>query len=106
MFQAPQTETSPTPVPSTVAGGSGSRPATPAAPMLPSDPKPIGPPVSPPRSDPEPELIAQHYRGQGGKPIRITANYIRLEVADDRGVFEHEVKIYFCICTVISIFCE
>jgi len=89
---APQTETSPTPVPSTVAGGSGSRPATPAAPVLPSDPKPIVPPVSPPRqSDPEPELIAQHYRGQGGKPIRITANYIRLEVADDRGVFEHEV---------------
>jgi len=60
--------------------------------MLPSDPKPIVPPVSPPRKrDPEPELIAQHYRGQGGKPIRITANYIRLEVADDRGVFEHEV---------------
>lgn len=83
---APQTGSSPTPAASTVAGDSGSRPSTPAA------PKPVSPPQPVSTPSPEPvELVAQHYRGQGGKPIRITANYIRLEVLEGRGVYEHEV---------------
>ncbi|CAG9769822.1 unnamed protein product [Ceutorhynchus assimilis] len=32
------------------------------------------------------------YKGSSGKPIRLSANYIRLEVAKGRGVFEYEVK--------------
>lgn len=91
---APQTGSSPTPAPSTIAGpSSGSRPSTPAVPA-PVAPKPVSPPTPQPVStpSPEPELVAQHYRGQGGKPLRVTANYIRLEVVGGRGVFEHEVQ--------------
>jgi len=31
-------------------------------------------------------------RGEGGAPIKLSANYIRLELAEDRGMWEYEVR--------------
>ncbi|XP_045478662.1 piwi-like protein Ago3 [Harmonia axyridis] len=32
------------------------------------------------------------YRGETGKPVNVTSNYIRLRIEKDRGVFEYEVR--------------
>ncbi|KAL3266899.1 hypothetical protein HHI36_011049 [Cryptolaemus montrouzieri] len=32
------------------------------------------------------------YRGEAGKPVNLTSNYVRLTVEKDRGVFEYEVR--------------
>jgi aubergine-like protein len=32
------------------------------------------------------------YRGKEGRPTPISANYLRLETAEGKGVFEYEVR--------------
>ncbi|XP_028133641.1 piwi-like protein Ago3 [Diabrotica virgifera virgifera] len=33
-----------------------------------------------------------YFQGESGKPLRLSVNYIKLELAQDRGVYEYEIK--------------
>ena len=39
-----------------------------------------------------PTLGPQFYRGNHGKPVKLSANYLKLVVEEDKGVFEYEVR--------------
>ena len=79
----------------------GSRPATPgrqspalAKVLTPSRQSPVTVKSTPPsRQSPAPPNRPTFYRGSGGKPIDVNANYIRLHIDEDDGygIFEYEV---------------
>ena len=37
-------------------------------------------------------MVPQFYRGKEGRPIQVAANYLKLDVAPGKGVFEYEVS--------------
>ena len=49
-----------------------------------------------------PAAAPKHYRGSGGKPANVSANYIALNIKEGMGVFEYEVSEGFVIIICLT----